>query len=250
MSGAAANFPDGFDRELDPMQVALRTPGAAAEYTVATPVHAARHDARAVFSADTLATMGSVNGLVVAGRSYPLDVWVTIAGANTAEGAQTVRASTTYVAGPGPIALSIVLPATTWTPTGAGPIDFTLALPNASAAAGSYAPYGSAVFALGTERDAALLDCAPAAIRIADASIPWSDSGRAGSAGRYAFEPNLDRPVIATAVSSAAAASRLPRMTGNRSRHAVPTTTAAPPATPRPAAGDSRRPAGRSPRPG
>jgi hypothetical protein len=201
VSGAAANFPDGIDRELDPMQIALSASGAAPDYTVGVPYTPPATTLFATLSADTLATQASVPGLVVSGKSYPLDVWVTIAGAGTAEGAQTVRATSTYIAGTGPASLTIALPATSWTPTGASPIDFTLGLPNSSAQAGTYTPYGSAVFALGTEREPALLDCAPAAIRIAETAIPWSDAGRTGSAGRYAFEPNLGRPVFASAVN-------------------------------------------------
>ena len=125
---------------------------------------------------------------------------MTIAGANTAEGVQTVRAAATYTptAGLGPV----VLPETTWTPTGAGPIRFTLAAPGASAAAGATLPYGSVFLSLGTEREAATLDCAAAAISIANAAIPWSDAGRSGSAGRYAIEANPATPVFASAVNS------------------------------------------------
>ncbi len=57
-----------------------------------------------------------------------------------------------------------------------------------TSSAGTTRPTAARVFALGTEREPALLDCSPAAIR-SRSSIPWSDAGRTGSAGRYAFEP-------------------------------------------------------------
>ena len=199
VSGAAANFPAGFDRELDPLQAALSTSGAAAQYTLGTPYTLPATTLNAVLSPDTLATMASVPGLVLSGTSYPAEVWVTIAGANTAERTQTLRANASYVAGPGPVTLAVTLSPTSWTPTGAGPISFTLGLPVSDATLEDYAPYGSIVLRLGTEREPARLDCAPAAIRIADASIPWSDLGRTGSSGRYAFEPNLATPVFAGA---------------------------------------------------
>ena len=129
---------------------------------------------------------------------------MTIAATNTAEGVQTVRAASTYTptAGLGPV----VLPETTWTPTGAGPIRFTLAAPGNASAAGATLPYGSVFLSLGTEGAPATLDCAPAAITIANAAIPWSDAGRNGSAGRYAIDANPARPVFAERGQQPAAA--------------------------------------------
>ena len=196
--GAPANFPPGYDREIDPMRIALSTSGAAAQFRVGTPYTLPATSLGAVLSADTLATLRSVSGRVEPDKTYPVEVWVTIAGANTAEGVQTVRAAGTYTptAGLGPI----VLPETTWTPTGAGPLRFTLAAPGAASAAGATLPYGSVFLSLGTEGAPATLDCAAAAISVANAAIPWSDAGRTGSAGRYAIEPNPAPPVFASAV--------------------------------------------------
>ena len=127
VAGSPANFPDGLDREIDPMRIGLSTSGAAAKYTVGSPYTLPATSLNAVLSADTLATLRSVGGLVVADKTYPVEAWVTIAASNTTEGVRTVRAAATYTptAGLGPV----VLPETTWTPTGAGPIRFTLAGP-------------------------------------------------------------------------------------------------------------------------
>lgn len=199
VSGPAANFPAGYNREIDPMRIGLSTAGAAPEYTVGTPYTLPAVTLDATLSPDTLATLRSVPGLVIAGKTYPADVWVTIAAVNTTEGAQTVRATTTYTptAGMGPV----TLPATTWTPTGAGPIQFTLGAPASAAAAGTALPYGAVYLALGTEGAPATLDCAAAAITVADATIPWSDAGRSGSAGRYAFTANPAPPAFAIATN-------------------------------------------------
>ena len=75
------------------------------------------------------------------------------------------------------------------------------------------------MLALGTERNAAVLDCAPAAIRVANAGIPWSNAGRTGSAGRYAIDPNLDTPVFASAVEVHEAAGRDPGANGGTLAH-------------------------------
>ena len=125
---------------------------------------------------------------------------MTIAGANTAEGVQTVRAASTYTPtaglGPGRAARDDLDADRRRTdPLHAGRA-------RRAAAAGATLPYGSVFLSLGTERAPATLDCAPAAIAIADAAIPWSDAGRTGSAGRYAIEPNPATPVFASAVDS------------------------------------------------
>ena len=188
------------------MRIALSTSGAAAQYTVGTPYTLPATSLDAVLSADTLATLRSVGGLVLPDKTYPVETWVTIAATNTTEGVQTVRAASTYTptAGLGPV----VLPETTWTPTGAGPIRFSLAAPGSASAAGATLPYGSVFLSLGTEGAPATLDCAPAAIAIANAAIPWSDAGRNGSAGRYAIEANPSRPVFASRGQQPAAAGR------------------------------------------
>ena len=122
---------------------------------------------------------------------------VTIAAANTTEGTQTV--------GPGV--------ATMWTPTGNGPLRFTLAPPRSSA------PYGSVQLttAGGT------LDCSPAAIRVPQP-------------GQYAFDPNPDTPVFASAVRREEPA---PEVT--------PVATPAPIAAPAPAATPAPRPVLKAP---
>jgi len=224
--GAPANFPDGFNREIDPMRIALSTSGAAAQYTVGTPYTLPATSLNAVLSADTLATLRSVGGLVLPDKTYPVEVGVTIAATNTAEGVRTVRAASTYTptAGLGPV----VLPETTWTPTGAGPIQFTLAAPGNAAAAGPTLPYGSVFLSLGTENAPATLDCAPAAIAIANPAIPWSDAGRTGSAGRYAIDANPARPVFASAVNSQQPPVETPTATPTATATASPQPTASP----------------------
>ena len=175
----------------------LGTSGAAAQYTVGTPYTLPATSLNAVLSADTLATLRSVGGLVIAGKTYPVEVGVTIAATNTAEGVQTVRAAATYTptAGLGPV----VLPETTWTPTGAGPLRFTLAAPGAprQRAPRSRTAASSSRSGPGRARDARLRGGGD---RVANAAIPWSDAGRNGSAGRYAIEANPARPVFASAV--------------------------------------------------
>lgn len=81
---------------------------------------------------------------------------VTLLGEGTVEGVQTVAAGAP----------------STWTPAGTGPLTFTLA-----------PRLGS--FVLGELR------CAPGAIRVVDAGVPF------GEPARYALDANLDRPVLA-----------------------------------------------------
>ncbi len=132
VSGAPANLPDGIDRELDPLRISLAASGFAPEFTAGVPYVLPAATLSAELSKDTLATLGRFQDggapLVVAGKSYPVDVWVTIAASNTAEGTQTVRAATAYVpsAAFDAIPLTVALPSTSWTPTGAGPVRFTL----------------------------------------------------------------------------------------------------------------------------
>jgi hypothetical protein len=160
------------EREFEPVAAALSTTGAPGHYTVGVRYPLPAVTLTAALPADL-------------GAAAPLAVAVTIAGANTAEATQTVTATAAYdpATGLGPI----VLPETAWTPTGAGDLRFTLETP------GSEPPFGSARFALS---DDAKLDCVPAAIRVIDPSVPFA------GAGRYAFDPNLGRPVFASAVNS------------------------------------------------
>ena len=144
-------------REFEPVQAAVSTTGAPAQYTVGTP-----------YVLPAVSVTASLPGdLGAAGR---LTTTVTIAGANTTEGTRTVTATAAYdpATGLGPL----VLPATTWTATGAGDVRFTLAAP------GSAPPFGSAQFAL---TDDAKLDCSPAAIRVIDAAVPFGGAGRSRS---------------------------------------------------------------------
>ena len=138
-------------------------------------------------------------------------------------------------------------PETTWTPTGAGPIRFSLAAPGSASAAGTTLPYGSVFLSLGTEGAPATLDCAPAAIAIANDAIPWSDAGRNGSAGRYAIEANPARPVFACAVNSQQPPVETPTPTATASPDPQPTASPIPPAA-TPDAHARRQGAGRADR--
>lgn len=240
VTGDAASFPSGLDRELDPLAATLSASGTAAQFAVGAPYELTGAQAHVRLSAETVATLGRFEDggapLVRPDATYPLGAWVTIAASNTVEGTQTVRADAAW--SPHPAATPVTptspwqaaevvlgLPDTSWTPTGAGPIRFALAQPGASApvqltgplvgAPGgpvvgtTYTanPYGSLVLRTGTERNAATLDCAPGAFAVADAGIAWSALGRlappAGSGGRYAIDANVGAPAFATVTDGA-----------------------------------------------
>jgi hypothetical protein len=199
-------------REFEPVGAALSTDKAPARYTVGDP-----YPLPAVTLTAALPTDLGAAGL--------LEVAVTIAGANTAEGTQTVTASTAYdpASGLG----QVVLPETVWTPTGAGDLRFTLATPPAAP------PFGSARFTLTDEVE---LDCAPAAIRVIDPSMPFA------GAGRYAFDPNLDRPAFASAINGRQPPAPTPTPNATASPTPVPTSGGTIVPSPRPIA---NAPAGR-----
>lgn len=240
VSGDAAAFPSGIDRELDPLAATLSADGTAAQFAVGTPYALTGAQARVTLSPETVATLGRFEDggapLVRADATYPLSAHVTIAASNTVEGTQTVRAEATWSPQPATTPVTptspwqadevvLALPDTTWTPTGAGPIRFALAQPGTSApveltgpvsgapggpvVSTTYTahPYGSLVLRTGTERNAATLDCAPAAVAVTDAGIAWSALGLlappAGSDGRYAIDANLGAPAFAVVTDGA-----------------------------------------------
>ncbi len=240
VSGDAASFPGGIDRELDPLAATLSATGTAPQFATGAPYALTGAQAHVTLSPETVATLGRFEDggapLVRPDATYPLGGWVTIAATNTVEGTRTVRADATWSPHPAVTPVTptspweaeevvIALHDTTWTPTGAGPIRFALAQPGTSApveltgpvsgAPGgpvvgtTYAatPYGSLLLRTGTERNAATLDCAPAAVAVANAGIAWSALGRlappAGSGGRYAIDANLDAPAFAVVTDGA-----------------------------------------------
>lgn len=242
VTGAATNFPAGVDRELDPLRGSVSAIGYTPEFTPGAAYTLTGAGARAVLSADTVATLGRFSdgggSLVAPGASYALSMWVAIAATNTVEGVQTVRVDGAWSPDPAatpitpmtpwlPEDVTLALPSTTWTPTGAGPIEFRLAAPGLMApislvgpAGGgpggtvvttpyTATPYGSLVLRVGTARNASTLDCAAGAVRIANAGIAWSNLGRVapptGSAGRYVVDANAGVAPFARVTAGASA---------------------------------------------
>ena len=236
VSGAAAGLPTGVTREIDPIGLALSAAGNAATVPPGGTYVLGGAQAQLTLPAATVATLANHEDppgtpLIVAGKPYPLDLWVTIAGTNTAQGTQTVKVSGSYaltpvLGSPGTwqaYAATIALPATTWTPAAPGPLTFSLAAPGSTGAiavtgsaasdplgapsSASYGvtPYGSAILRAGTERNAATFDCLPGAASVANDAIAFSNLGRLaapdGSGGRYALLAHPRPPVIASAVA-------------------------------------------------
>jgi hypothetical protein len=237
-SGAAANLPAGLNREIDPIGVVLAATGNATEIAPGASYTLTGATARITIPADTATTLGRFEDppgtpLVVAAKSYPLDVWLTIAATNTVERTQTVRVSGTYALQPtagspgawNAFETTVALPATTWTPAGPGRIEVSTAQPGSMApiqvsgaaatdplgapatTAYTVTPYGSVVLRAGTERNATTLDCVPGAISIANAGIGFSNLGRLappnGSDGRYAIRAHPRPPVFAATTALA-----------------------------------------------
>ena len=222
VSGAAANLPAGVTRELNPLGAGLSAAGPST-YTVGTPYVLSGTKVRLRLGADTVATLARFdNGgtpLITADKRYPLQVWVTIAASNTAEATQTVMGTATYAL-PGAADVVVDLPATTWTPTGAGPIRFSGAQPGAMPAQDvvgpatggpggpvvtttfSTSPYGGILVRGATEANPISFDCVAGSIAIANDGIAWSNLGRAGSNGRYAFDVLPTLPAFQTATNS------------------------------------------------
>lgn len=232
-SGAAAQLPTGPpppepNREIDPigLTLAASTPAGA---TTGAPYALTGATAHVTLSAGTVATLANFSDggtpLIVADKPYPLDLWVAIAGSNTAQGVQTVHVQGTYALHPAgggnwnAYEATIALPPTTWTASAAGPVRFSLAAPgsmssisvtgsaaNDPLAGGtapySVAPYGSAVLRAGTEVNPATLDCLPGYVRITNALVPFSNLGRTGSTGRYTVTAHPSPPAFATATAT------------------------------------------------
>jgi hypothetical protein len=143
----------------------------------------------------------------VGNSQFPLDAWVTIAAANTAEGVQTVRVKGYWQINirdstPGtpsnpalytdndvtatidPVVLD--LPRTTWTPAGAGAVSFSVAAPGSMGIIQveskgydrpgynkplNIRPYGSVYVRAQTEAYGASNDCIPGAISVVNSTV-------------------------------------------------------------------------------
>ena len=213
----------------------LSAAGNASAATTGAPYTLSGVRARVTIPAESVATLADYEDrgapLIVAGKAYPLDLWVTLAGTNTVQGTQTVKVSGSYtlhsrVAAPGweGYDATIDLPATTWTPAADDAMAFSIAQPGTSAAAAvtgspetdplgppaatTYAvtPYGSAVLRAGTERNATTFDCVPGAVEVTNPLIAFSNLGRvappAGSSGRYTVIAHPRPPLIASATAT------------------------------------------------
>jgi hypothetical protein len=280
--GAAANLPATVTREIDPIGLTLSATGNATTATTGSPYTLGGAKLHLTVPAATIATLANFedpvgSDLITSDEVYPLDLWVAVAGTNTVEGTQTVRASVTSYAlhstGPGAwdaYSATIDLPATTWTPAAAGQIAFSIAHPGAmtplqvagvagtpgtatgdplgATAATTYTltPYGSAVLRAGTERNAATFDCVPGAVSIANALVGFSNLGRVappgGSIGRYAIAVHPQRPLIASATAADATTTPPPAVAPPAAPPPPPPVTppAVPPPPPPPAAGPGK----------
>jgi hypothetical protein len=229
-TGPAANLPAGVSREIDAIGVRLSSAGNPAEIALGASYTVAAGNAEITLPGDTVATLGrQVDGVtqLVTAKSYPLDLWVTLAATNTVEGTQTVRATGTYAFPPGmntpdgtpgmPVVATLVLPSTTWTPAGAGTIRVAAGQPGSMAPISvsgnsaadplgpvattpyAVAPFGSIVLRAGTDINPVTLDCMPAAIAVTDPpAAPFSNLGTTGAAGRYSISANPRPDALAT----------------------------------------------------
>jgi hypothetical protein len=212
-------------RELDPARVELTADPFAAGYVSGTPYTLTGTRAKITLSPDTVRSLADFGdaGLITPDETYPVSIWVTLAGANTTEGTQTLKVDATYAlhaTSPGtwePAEITVDLPDTTWTPTG-GALRFSAAQPQtmpAQAFVGPVtggpggpivtttydaSPYGAVVLRLGTEANATTLDCSQAWFTRADDGIAYSSLGRLappnGSGGRYAIKSSPLLPAL------------------------------------------------------
>lgn len=204
-------------RELDPATVELTADPFPADYVEGSPFTLTGTRMKIALSPATVKSLAEFadggTRLITPDESYPLTIWVTLAGANTTQGTQTLRVTTTYAlheisAGVWEAAaITIDLPNTTWSPTGGGELRFSAGQPGSMPAQAfvgpptggpggaivtstyNASPYGSVVLRPGTEANPMTLDCSQAWFVIHDAAIAYSSLGRLappnGSGGRY-----------------------------------------------------------------
>ena len=139
-------------RELDPAGIELTADPFPEDYVEGSPFTLTGTRMKVTLSPETVKTLAAFTdggtALIAPDQSYPLAIWVTLAGANTTQGTQTLQSTTTYAlheisAGVWEAAeITVDLPDTTWSPTGGGELRFSAGQPQSMPAQAFVGPAG------------------------------------------------------------------------------------------------------------